>query len=708
MTSKRVLLSCTVISLQDTRFLYPCCNFCLSRLIEECDLRSRCPKCGLRYDNKNIFGLTVFGGCLNSFFGITAGDLQRFVCSERQGLQSVQHLLTKAVEDCFIGKCFVFGFKASGLDSVLFHEHTSSQGFSTESAQFVACQIISPNGDFLGITVFAYLQRLLEACCFPHPSVSTKAVCQLQQKDSLVSSFEHTPPLCSETSCSGLTLSCLWQPTTDLVLSFSPEKTSGHSLQQLSIDGVHNELSCLVDQVKSDYGVWYTAFCTFKQCESSVEQNSRSASVNSLSTMLSMADKSDSFAAQTSLVVRDTLKPTTTMSCGLESERPPWISEMLSGRECSASFFGKSLFNYSVQNGSIDLGFDAPLSETLRGFVNRESQISKEVNMKVLGSASKCSTLERDWILPQKTNCVLLEDHMVLGCSSDIQALCSYQSALTPLHNISNIIKAKGNEKSLKRKHAKRKVLSSSKRILHTLKVSQVPKDYSVLSCGTNSKVNNLTKNSVSTICWLPNGQSGYCFEDIMQVDHAVCPEMQSQDIEKQITFGEHKDEYNCSADLFYQNDTDTNAPDVTERSDCDPEIKKCHILDISVSGPEVLSSFHFEPSLQSTPRAYPYNKCSYAQSCESSKKDSVLQCSKKLMTRTSVRVMRNHSDIRHGSKAGKTELSQTQSSDFSFKNHEASTSDSEVERNTEHELEDSVLHSNINEWSRDLFAYSF
>ncbi|KAL6469994.1 hypothetical protein MHYP_G00211130 [Metynnis hypsauchen] len=134
MSSKKVLVSCTVISLQDARFVYPCCKFCLSRSTEESELRSRCVKCGFtcevqnvdyRYRlslkvsrGRNLFGLTVFGGCLNSFFGISAGDLQRFVESEKpEGPLSSQQLLIKAVEDCFIGKSFVFGFKLSGLDT---------------------------------------------------------------------------------------------------------------------------------------------------------------------------------------------------------------------------------------------------------------------------------------------------------------------------------------------------------------------------------------------------------------------------------------------------------------------------------------------------------------------------------------------------------------------------------------------------------------
>lgn len=59
--------------------------------------RSRCLKCGFTCDTQNVdyrfrlslkvsrdtrlFGVTVFGGCLNRFFGITAGGLQRYTSS---------------------------------------------------------------------------------------------------------------------------------------------------------------------------------------------------------------------------------------------------------------------------------------------------------------------------------------------------------------------------------------------------------------------------------------------------------------------------------------------------------------------------------------------------------------------------------------------------------------------------------------------------
>ncbi|KAA0720084.1 DNA damage-induced apoptosis suppressor protein [Triplophysa tibetana] len=127
MSNIRSLVSCTILSLQDSCLLYSCCKCCLSRLTQE-NKRATCYRCGFTCDLKNvdyryrlsvkvsrnqdIFGVTVFGGCLNPFFGITAGDLQRCIESEKSnGPHIVQQLLIKAVEDCFIGRCVVLGLK---------------------------------------------------------------------------------------------------------------------------------------------------------------------------------------------------------------------------------------------------------------------------------------------------------------------------------------------------------------------------------------------------------------------------------------------------------------------------------------------------------------------------------------------------------------------------------------------------------------------
>lgn len=120
--------------------------------------RAACGRCGFTCDSQNvdyryrlsfkvsrnqdIFGVTVFGGCLNPFFGITAGGLQRYVTwfkhilifvenicvfivdikklllvhrfielEKSDGMHTVQELLVKALEDCFIGRSVILGLK---------------------------------------------------------------------------------------------------------------------------------------------------------------------------------------------------------------------------------------------------------------------------------------------------------------------------------------------------------------------------------------------------------------------------------------------------------------------------------------------------------------------------------------------------------------------------------------------------------------------
>ncbi|NXJ13378.1 DDIAS protein, partial [Odontophorus gujanensis] len=129
MSSARRLLAASVISVQNSCFIYPACQSCLSRLILD-SRRFNCLKCGCtgeaedasyRYrlalkiaDTNDLFDITVFGSCLDPFFGITAGNLQRCIqdfnhlSGETNKAESPGELI-QAVETCFIGKRFIFG-----------------------------------------------------------------------------------------------------------------------------------------------------------------------------------------------------------------------------------------------------------------------------------------------------------------------------------------------------------------------------------------------------------------------------------------------------------------------------------------------------------------------------------------------------------------------------------------------------------------------
>ncbi|NXK85638.1 DDIAS protein, partial [Formicarius rufipectus] len=129
MNNVKGLLAASVISIQNSCFIYPACQNCFSRLILD-SRRFNCLKCGCtgeaqaagyRYrlslkiaDTRDLFDITVFGGCLDPFFGVTAGNLQRYIqdfnqLSGETNTEASTGALVQAVEACFIGKRFIFG-----------------------------------------------------------------------------------------------------------------------------------------------------------------------------------------------------------------------------------------------------------------------------------------------------------------------------------------------------------------------------------------------------------------------------------------------------------------------------------------------------------------------------------------------------------------------------------------------------------------------
>ncbi|NWX24800.1 DDIAS protein, partial [Aegotheles bennettii] len=129
MNSVRRLLAASVISVQNSCFIYPACQKCFSRLMLD-SRRFNCLKCGCtgeakdtsyRYrlslkiaDTNDLFDITVFGSCLDPFFGVTAGNLWRCIqdfnqLSGETNTDASPGVLVQAVETCFIGKRFIFG-----------------------------------------------------------------------------------------------------------------------------------------------------------------------------------------------------------------------------------------------------------------------------------------------------------------------------------------------------------------------------------------------------------------------------------------------------------------------------------------------------------------------------------------------------------------------------------------------------------------------
>ncbi|XP_017675095.1 PREDICTED: DNA damage-induced apoptosis suppressor protein [Lepidothrix coronata] len=187
MSSVKGLLAASVISIQNSCFIYPACQNCLSRLILD-PRRFNCLKCGCtgeakdasyRYrlslkiaDTSDLFDITVFGSCLDPFFGVTAENLQRYIqdfsqLSGETNAEAPTGLLVQAVETCFIGKRFIFGLKGcaredggcSAASSIL--QNCSRTNRSTKN--LTACQIFLPNAAVTGFTVISYLDHLLQS-----------------------------------------------------------------------------------------------------------------------------------------------------------------------------------------------------------------------------------------------------------------------------------------------------------------------------------------------------------------------------------------------------------------------------------------------------------------------------------------------------------------------------------------------------------------
>ncbi|XP_070762520.1 uncharacterized protein ddias [Enoplosus armatus] len=184
MSVRRALVDCVVLSLQDACVFYPCCKSCFSRINvgQEETTRCRCSKCGYsclrdQVDHRYrlslrvardacIFGVTVFGTCLNPFFGIHASGLQRLVenLEGPVGESTRSTLLVKAVEDCFIGRHFIFGIKVTETDSrPWLGGPVGNSSSSKDTVQFIASQMILPKATGLeGCTVVSYYRILLQ------------------------------------------------------------------------------------------------------------------------------------------------------------------------------------------------------------------------------------------------------------------------------------------------------------------------------------------------------------------------------------------------------------------------------------------------------------------------------------------------------------------------------------------------------------------
>ncbi|XP_077089240.1 uncharacterized protein ddias [Siphateles boraxobius] len=628
MSNTRALVSCTILSLQDSCFIYPCCKGCLSRLIQE-SKRATCGRCGFTCDlqnvdyryrlsfkvsrNQDIFGVTVFGGCLNPFFGITAGCLQRCIDSERtDGTHTVQQLLVKAVEDCFIGRCVIFGLKVP-------HNNAKT---SSLSGQLVACQIISPYESLMGCTVIAYFKNLLQAnshlCC----SESANDICPSQQKDSQSSQsdelnrFDYTPPSCarldSQPRSEGFTISSPWQSPG---LCFPPEE----SINQQSRDCDHNIFTPKNEETR-------TCKCT---CQSNGSQLKHVNCIkdelkNETKNEKSFSSICDMFVSSAHLngsTASDTMNPLSNFSCKNNSEITTsrhCLVRAKSGDDYDSSFHDKSLDSHSGQNICFDLE-DAPLSESLQDFVRVEPQITE------MNDTKECSSGKRDEMIQVQNRCSLTENSVVISCISKTtqKPLCDDELS-SPMRNVNNMSWKKNDENEcpenleIKMNIAK---IPMTPTLLCTANSSglknTMPFSPDIIGAFNHTKNNGLcfsnkkrtlkrkklTKSRPSgTFCSVNHDESKYFRHCALSEVHYVNCKVKQE----LIVFDDHREKYNCSVDLFAssQSSMDMNISDVTEIS------KVNEPRNVNTSEPGVSGSLLFSPCLQSTPVSYHQHSC--------------------------------------------------------------------------------------------------
>uniref|UniRef100_A0A8C8DGX7 Replication factor A C-terminal domain-containing protein n=1 Tax=Oryzias sinensis TaxID=183150 RepID=A0A8C8DGX7_9TELE len=284
MSIRRALLSCAVLSLQDSCVFYPCCKGCFSRIHAEKEdaRRFRCSKCGYwchkdqvdhRYRlslsvarDRSIFGVTVFGNSLNRFFGIHANGLQSLVENLDGPLDQPTRstLLLKAVKDCFIGQHFLFGLKFTETGNEPWCQRPPSDGFNRgDRAQFVASQMLPPTpGGPAGCTVVTYYQVLLQnasepQCCIPRKRLPATAPLLITEPDP--SSSENAPFSLSgllsqsrlrlEDQDSTLTFTPPWEQSLGLVTSSAEQEEpcgapdNGHVTARRTDDGTEPHLA---------------------------------------------------------------------------------------------------------------------------------------------------------------------------------------------------------------------------------------------------------------------------------------------------------------------------------------------------------------------------------------------------------------------------------------------------------------------------------
>ncbi|KAM9172071.1 DNA damage-induced apoptosis suppressor protein isoform 2-T2 [Pangshura tecta] len=154
MNGRRRLLAASVISVQNSSFVYPSCQNCFSKLILHSN-RFNCLKCGCTGEAKDAKYRYI------QDFNQVSGELDR---------DASPRVLIQAVKTCFIGRRFIFGVKSSenhdGGHSVSDSILPNCSRINRLTRDLTACQIFLPNAAAAGFTVISYFHRLLQSANF--------------------------------------------------------------------------------------------------------------------------------------------------------------------------------------------------------------------------------------------------------------------------------------------------------------------------------------------------------------------------------------------------------------------------------------------------------------------------------------------------------------------------------------------------------------
>ncbi|XP_032977294.1 DNA damage-induced apoptosis suppressor protein [Rhinolophus ferrumequinum] len=277
MNKRRKFLLASVLGLQSSSFIYPACQKCYSRIIL-LSKRSNCPKCGstgkvenasYRYklsikvaESNKLFGITIFGRCLDAFFGLTATDLHRYIqdpneIPETLSSDATQNLLTKAVETCFVGQSFIFGVtnfeNQAGQGSNSNNFLQQCPGLKREVKALVAFQIVLPDPAVAGLTVIDCFHQLLQLSDF------RKLHNGSQTPNSHLPALEYSSTDLSSICCPDSS-SCFfeshsrdnfvrfWQPSlelTSIVSKLTDDDNFSASEQSQATDTLHQNRKCI-------------------------------------------------------------------------------------------------------------------------------------------------------------------------------------------------------------------------------------------------------------------------------------------------------------------------------------------------------------------------------------------------------------------------------------------------------------------------------